>query len=297
MKIEKIKYNDERYPKLLKKIKEPPKQLYVLGNTKILNKPGIAIIGSRKCTEAGKKIAKNFASKLSSAGICINSGMAIGIDTQAHLGALSRTGETIAVLGCGLNNIYPKENEELFYKIINNGGAIISEYEKNIQPESKRFIQRNRIVSGMSIGVLVIEAAYRSGTSITAQFAKKEKKPVFCIPHDISDKLGIGTNRLLQKGAKCVVSANDILKEYDFLSELNINCAKCDNEKKENIDINLIPKEYVEIYKFLSNEPIDINDIYRNIKLEIKEISAGLTILELEGYINQLPGNKYVKVC
>ncbi len=296
MKIKEIKYNDDRYPKLLRNIKEPPEKLYVLGSTEILNKPGIAIIGSRKCTEAGKKIARNFASKLSSVGICINSGMAIGIDTQAHLGALSQTGNTVAVLGCGLNNIYPKENEELFYKIINNGGAIISEYEKNVQPESKRFIQRNRIVSGMSIGVLVIEAAYRSGTSITAQFAKREKKPIFCIPHDISDKLGIGTNRLLQRGAKCVVSINDILKEYDFLRELNTNCVKHNNEGKIDIDINVIPKEYVEIYKCLKDEPIDINYICKNTKMNVNEISAGLTILELEGYINQLPGNKFVKV-
>ena len=122
-------------------------------------------------------------------GVCINSGMAKGIDTGAHIGAIDEIGKTVAVLGCGLNNIYPKENKDLFYKIIDNGGAVISEYENNAEAESKKFIERNRIVSGMSIGVLVIEAAYRSGTSITAKFAMQEKKPIFCIPHDISDKL------------------------------------------------------------------------------------------------------------
>lgn len=288
MKIKKIMFEDYEYPEILKKIKNPPNQLYVLGDSKILNNPGIAIIGSRNCTETGKRIARNFAGKLSAEGICINSGMAKGIDTQAHIGALEQGGKTIAVLGCGLNNIYPEENKELFYKIIDNGGAIISEYENNVEPESKRFIARNRIVSGMSIGVLVVEAAHRSGTSVTAQFAKQENKPVFCIPHDISEKLGIGTNRLLQKGAKCVVNANDILNEYkDLKLERNTNV--------KQLNIQKVPKQYEEIYKILSNEPIDINYICRNIKMNITEINAALTILELEGYINQLPGNKFVK--
>lgn len=290
MKIRKIMYEDREYPKILKNIKKPPKQLYVLGNVDLLNEPGIAIIGSRNCTETGKRIARNFASKLSNEGICINSGMAKGIDTQAHIGALEQGGKTIAVLGCGLNNIYPKENKELFYEIINNGGAVISEYENNVEPESKRFIARNRIVSGMSIGVLVVEAAHRSGTSVTAQFAKAENKPVFCIPHDISEKLGIGTNRLLQKGAKCVVNVTDILNEYK-----DLKLEKNTSSNVKQLNFRKVPKQYEEIYKILSNEPTDINYICRNIKMSITEINAALTILELEGFINQLPGNKFMK--
>lgn len=224
-------------------------------------------------------------------GVCINSGMALGIDTEAHRGAIDETGKTVAVLGCGLNRIYPKENKELFYKIIDNGGAVISEYENNVEAESKLFVQRNRIVSGMSIGVLVVEAAYRSGTSITAKFAREEGKPIFCIPHDISAKLGVGTNKLLKNGAKCVVTAEDILQEYEFLRDLKVNNNQ--NNCEEKININEIPKEYREIYKSIGNEPTHINIICQKTKLNITEVNAGLTILELEGYIERLPGNTF----
>lgn len=294
MEIKQINYEDDEYPKLLKNIKNPPKQLNVLGNVELLNKPGIAIIGSRNCTDIGKQIAINFASKLSSVGICINSGMAKGIDTGAHIGAIDEIGKTVAVLGCGLNNIYPKENKNLFYKIIENGGAVISEYENNVEAESKRFIERNRIVSGMSIGVLVVEAAHRSGTSITAKMAMSEKKPIFCIPHDISDKLGVGTNKLLKNGAKCVVTAEDILQEYEFLKDLKVN--NNINKYKEKINISEIPKEYREIYKSIGDEETHINIICKKTKLDITEVNVGLTILELEGYVERLVGNTFRKM-
>lgn len=227
-------------------------------------------------------------------GICINSGMAIGIDTEAHRGAISEIGKTVAVLGCGLNRIYPKENKDLFYKIIDNGGAVISEYENNVEAESKLFVQRNRIVSGMSIGVLVVEAAYRSGTSITAKFAREEGKPIFCIPHDISAKLGVGTNKLLKNGAKCVVTAEDILQEYEFLRDLKVNNSQ--NNCEEEINITEIPKEYREIYKAIGNELTHINTICQKAKLNITEVNVGLTILELEGYIERLAGNTFKKM-
>lgn len=227
-------------------------------------------------------------------GVCINSGMAKGIDTGAHIGAIDECGKTVAVLGCGLNNIYPKENKELFYKIIDNGGAVISEYENNVEAESRRFIERNRIVSGMSIGVLVVEAAFRSGTSITAKMAMKGQKPIFCIPHDISDRLGVGTNKLLKNGAKCVVTAEDILQEYEFLRNLKVN--NNINNYKEKINIVEVPKEYREIYKSIGNEPTHINIICNKTKLDITEVNAGLTILELEGYIERLVGNTFRKM-
>lgn len=225
-------------------------------------------------------------------GICINSGMALGIDTEAHLGAIDEVGKTVAVLGCGLNRIYPKENKELFHKIIENGGAIISEYRNNEEAESKKFIERNRIVSGMSIGVLVVEAAHRSGTSITARFARAEQKPIFCIPHDISDKLGVGTNKLLKHGAKCVVTPEDILQEYEFLKQLKIDTSKEIYNSKVNIEE--IPEEYRNIYKCLGTEAVHINAICQKTRLNMTELNAGLTILELEGYINRLPGNNFV---
>ncbi len=224
-------------------------------------------------------------------GVCINSGMALGIDTEAHIGAIGETGKTVAVLGCGLNKIYPKQNKELFYQIIDNGGTVISEYEDNTEAASKLFVQRNRIVSGMSIGVLVIEAAHRSGTSITARFAMQEQKPIFCIPHDISAKLGVGTNRLLQNGAKCVITVEDILKEYKFLKDLKVDNKNNSYVKKLNIEE--IPKEYKTVYQCLGSEPIHINNICQKTKLDINEVSSTLTILELEGYVNRLPGNTF----
>lgn len=292
MKIRQIKLEDDEYPKILKNINNPPKQLNILGNVDLLNEPGIAIIGSRNCTDVGRKIARNFAQKLSSVGLCINSGMALGIDTGAHLGAIDESGKTVAVLGCGLNKIYPKQNKELFYKIIDNGGAVISEYENNTEAASKLFVQRNRIVSGMSIGVLVVEAAHRSGTSITARFAMEEKKPIFCIPHDISAKLGVGTNRLLQSGAKCVVTVEDIMQEYEFLRDLKVENKQNNYEKKINLEE--ISKEYRTVYQCLGSEPVHINSICQKMNLDITEVSSTLTILELEGYIKRLPGSTFI---
>lgn len=288
MQIEKIDFNDERYPKLLRTIKKPPKQLYLLGNADLLNKNSIAIIGSRKCSDVGAKIAKKFSTELSNVGICIISGMAKGIDTMAHIGAIKNIGKTIAVLGCGLNRIYPKENARLFYDIIDKGGAVISEYEPDEDIESRKFIQRNRIVSGIARGVLVVEAAVRSGTGITAQFAFQEKRPVFCIPHNIDEKLGKGTNKLMQKGAKCVVNAQNILDEFNELKDLKI----VDTNERESV-LKEIPSKYEELYKIIKKSPCSADIICKKTNKSIIEINCELTMMELEGFIKRIPGNSF----
>lgn len=282
-----LKKEDEEFPGRLKIIPKPPEMLYVLGNKENLNKRGIAIIGSRVCTDDGKNIAKEFAFKLSQMGLCIISGMAKGIDTSAHIGALEAGGETIAVLGAGFSHIFPKENRGLFKEIINKNGTVITEYPQNTKTCSKGFIQRNRIVSGLSDAVLVIEAKHRSGTSITAEFAIKQEKTVFCIPHSLNQKEGIGTNRLLQKGAKLVTCPEDIQK-YLKLGEVKA----C---KREKIAIN-IPKEYEEIYNEITNEPINIEEICRKLKKDIQEISYILTMLEIEGYICSMAGKNFKRI-
>lgn len=165
-----IKITDNRYPKRLLDIKNPPKQLYVEGNAELLNNKSLAIVGSRKCTSYGIKYAKEFASEISKNDITIVSGLAIGIDTIAHQFSKDSIGRTIAVVGCGLDHIYPKENEELFRQIVENDGCIISEYPNGTEVDTKKFPERNRIISGISIGVLVIEAAHRSGSTITARY-------------------------------------------------------------------------------------------------------------------------------
>lgn len=288
--VQKIKYEDEKYPDTLRNIAYPPKQLYVVGDVTLLKEKCMSIIGSRVCTPKGAEIAEDFAKKLSKRKICIVSGMAKGIDTSAHIGALKAGGKTIAVLGGGFNHIFPKENKNLFLEIIKNGGAVVSEYAENVSTSSQGFIQRNRIVSGLSMGVLVVEAKTRSGTSITADFARRQGKKVFCIAHGIEEKEGIGTNRLIKNGAKLVTCVDDILKELKINSEKNV-----DNKQEKTIEIVNIPKEYEEVYKSITKEPISIDEICKKTKLEISEVNYKLTMLELEGYIEKLPGNFFVK--
>ena len=177
-----IGVNDNDYSNMLKKLKRPPKKLYIEGNSEIINTNCIGIVGSRDCTEYGEKWCKFFVEELVKYGLTIVSGMALGIDSIAHNTAINAGGNTIAVFPSGLDNIYPEENMYLYKKILKNGGTVITEYEPNEEADSKKFLKRNRIVSGLSIGILVIEAAYRSGTSVTAKYAKKQGRDVFCIP-------------------------------------------------------------------------------------------------------------------
>ena len=177
-----LKYDDEKYPRTLKEIYNPPKKLYVNGNIENFNSPCLAVVGSRNNTEYGEKWCKYFVKEFVKYGITIVSGMAVGIDAIAHKTALKYGGKTIAVLPSGFNNIFPKENMELYKQILNSNNTAVTEYASNTKANSKRFLERNRIVSGLSLAVLVVEAAYRSGTSVTARIALSQGKKVFCIP-------------------------------------------------------------------------------------------------------------------
>lgn len=288
--MKKIKIEDDNYPKILRKTHNPPKQLYLLGNAELLYTPAIAIIGSRTCTKYGKKISENFASSLSQYGITIVSGMAKGIDSFAHQGTLENGGNTIAVLPCGLNNIYPEENKELFEKIIKNDGLIISEYEENEIADYNKFLERNRIVSGLSIGVLVVEGGYRSGTSVTANLAKEQGKKVFCIPSSLENKKGITPNKLIKEGAFLVMQAEDIVMQYP-----EYGFKKQENNKRYIEEF--VEEEYKEIYDVLKyEEKTHINEISRIVKQNINEVTYKLMMLELEEKIISLPGNNYIKI-
>lgn len=235
-------------------------------------------------------LAEKFAKSLSELGICIVSGMAKGIDSAAHIGALKVGGKTVAVLGSGFKHIFPKENKNLFSQIIKSGGAVVSEYEENTMVTSQGFIQRNRIVSGLCMGVLIVEAKNKSGTGITADFAIKQGKKVFCIAHGIDEKEGMGTNRLIKKGAKLVTCVEDITKELKINTEQNVN-----KVLEKQAEIVNIPKEYIPIYNYITDKPINIDEICKRTKLDISKINYILTMLELEGYIVQLPGKFFVK--
>ena len=180
-----INISESDYPERLRKIKNPPKKIYIEGDEKLLNKNCLAIVGTRNATEYGIRVAYEFAKKLSQEGICIVSGLAKGIDSYAHLGAKCGKGRTIAVLGCGFKHIYPEHNFKLYKEILCQGGCIISEYEPEQQYKSEYFPARNRIISGISMGVLIVEGRYRSGSSITGRLAIEQQKEVFCIPGNI----------------------------------------------------------------------------------------------------------------
>lgn len=201
------------YPEKLNNIYSSPARLYLVGDESILNKPSVAIIGCRDASDYGKKVAFNFAYELAKEGFVVISGLAREIDTYAHLGAVKAGGKTIAVLGSGLKHIYPSENKKLCNEIVKNSGAIITEYEPHTKPLPMNFPSRNRIISGLSNGVLVVEAKQKSGTLITVDYALEQGKDVFVIPGNITSINSYGTNELIKQGAKLVTNTKEIIEE------------------------------------------------------------------------------------
>lgn len=212
--IEIISIQDKEYPRVLRNIYDPPVSLYIIGNKQILNNDSIAIIGCRECSQYGSNVAKELAYNISKQKINIVSGLAKGIDSMAHKGTILAKGKTIAVLGNGLDTIYPAENAELAKEIIKNGGAIISEYPLGEKPQKQNFPERNRIVSGMSKGIIVVEAKEKSGTLITVDFALEQGRDVFVVPGNINQENSKGTNDLIKQGAKIITHYKDVLEEY-----------------------------------------------------------------------------------
>ncbi len=282
-----IEFEDKLYPENLRKIDNPPKKIYANGNIEILNSNCISIIGSRKNTKYGEKWCEKFVKEFVKYDLKIVSGMALGIDKIAHSSAIKYGGKTIAVLPSGLEKVYPMENLNLYNQIILNGGCVISEYEPEVEAISKRFLERNRIVSGLSIATVVVEAAYRSGTSVTAKMAQRQGRDVFCIPGSLDNPKSIGTNNLIKEFAKIAISPEDIINNYNFLHK---------KEVTQNIlNVEEVPKEYREIYSLITEVPININEITKKCHLELKEVSSRLTMLELDEKIVKLPGNMYIR--
>lgn len=283
-----IEYASELYPERLKYIKNPPSRLYVEGNYEILNEIGIAVIGSRTNTLYGEKVCKRFVKNLVEYNINVISGLAIGIDSIAHKSCLRNGGKTIAVLPSGLKNIYPSHHRELAQTIIDNGGAVITEYDEKIEAESQNFLERNRIVAGLGIGTLVIEGGTRSGTSVTARYTEEEGKPVFCIPSSLENIKGKGTNELIQNGSKLVTNVEDILQYYpDIVFSKN-------NIKPKDVLLD-IPKELRTVYKTIKDIPLDVNEISHKTGLSIEEVNYKTMLLLLEDWIREVPGQRFVR--
>ncbi|TYQ13150.1 UNVERIFIED_CONTAM: DNA processing protein [Acetivibrio alkalicellulosi] len=283
--------NDELYPYYLKNIYDPPSVLYVKGDIRI-NDKYIAVVGSRKATSYGLSMAHTISCELSRYGITVVSGMARGIDSYAHKGILSVGGRTIAVLGCGLDIVYPNENKKLMDSIIENG-ACVSEYLPGIAPLANNFPARNRIISGISLGVIVIEAGERSGSLITANFALDQGREVFALPGNVCSINSTGTNRLIKEGAKMVTGIEDILEE------INISFS---NENMENFFTGSfandklfkdLDKEEIKIASCLKTEPLHIDNISKKTGFSIQLVSSVLIMLELKGIVEQLPGKIY----
>ena len=281
--------HDTNYPPNLLNIKNPPAKLYVEGNEKLLQQDSIAIVGSRQCTEYGIKYAQQFAEVLADSGITIISGMALGIDSIAHKAAIKFPSSTIAVLGSGFNHIYPSENSKLFTEIIEKGGCIISEYPPEAEVDMKNFPFRNRIISALSMGILVVEANYRSGSTITARYGFEQNKPVFCLPRNIGISHGIGTNKLIQQGAMLVTNPQDILEV------LQIKPASGSVKNIVETVENLPPESLQNVYNSILYTPIHISQILDKTKLNISILNQQLFMLELEGFIKSLPGNYYAR--
>jgi len=274
--IKLILFNDLEYPKLLKEIPLPPFGLYVLGNTQILNKKAITIVGTRKATSEGKLTAFNFSKKLSQSGLIIVSGLALGIDSAAHLGCLEANRQTIAVLGGGFFNFYPKINEKLAKKIINSGGALISEYNIYSPSLAYRFLERNRITSGLSLGVLIIEAPKESGTLNTARYAIEQNRCVWVTPGPINHPNFYGSHELIKQGASLVTTPEDILKD------LNINYEN-KNEK------TVLSEEEKIIYNAIKEfgRPIDIDKIIEITNLKTQTVNKIISMLIIKNIVKE----------
>lgn len=287
-KIKTIKKSSQDYPKLLKEIHNAPKQLYVRGILPKNHDMNFAIVGTRAASEYGKTLAFKIAKELAELGFNIISGMALGIDTQAHLGALAGNGKTIAVLGSGIDNasIFPKENLTLVKKIVDSGGAVISEYAPEAKSEIWYFPERNRIVSGLSRGVLVVEAPEKSGALITAGLALEQNRDVFAIPGSIFSRNSTGANNLIKSGAKMVTSVDDILEE---LSLINLKDRKNKSEEER-----LNPEEKL-ILNIIIKEPIHIDKICEIAKMPVASVLPIISILEIQGIIKNI-GGKFVKI-
>lgn len=298
-----IKYEDAEYPEQLKKIKNPPKQLYVKGNLNNLKEYGIAIIGARQCTNYGRIVSKNFTRNLVGYNLNIISGLAFGIDSCVHKACVEAKGKTIAVLPSGFNNVYPKENEFLLNKILKSGGTAITEYPPDFKKTAESCRERNRIISGLTIATLIVEAGKYSGTTVTARHAKENGKKVFCIPASLSNEKGFGTNKMIkEKKGQIVTEVEDIIKEFPELKlkrKAGFDFTKLEDEKKakekskkikENFEI---AQENIEIYEFLCKKPKSIDEIAQGLNKPINEIAYKLTLLELQEAIEELPGKRF----
>jgi DNA processing protein len=275
---------DATYPKMLKEIYDCPTIIYLKGNIKLFNTLALGVVGSRKYTHYGKSYAYKISKECAEAGLTIVSGLALGVDAFAHEAALDALGNTIGVLGCGLDKIYPVSNFHLGKRMLDNNGLIISEFPLGTVPMKQNFPARNRIIAGLSLGVFVVEAAEKSGALITAYQSLEYDREVFALPGNIDSPNSLGTNRLIQAGAKLVISSDDILQELNIIRKTS--------QKKIK---ELIPESNDEkvVIKALRERDCLVDELIQETGLNIVAVNGVLTILEMKGYVSNLGGGRY----
>jgi DNA processing protein len=285
--------NDPDYPEFLKQTGEAPLCLYIDGNPASLLLPQLAIVGSRNATPGGRETARDFAAHLARAGLTITSGLAAGIDTEAHLGALAGNGTTIAVLGTGPDQIYPQSNTGLA-KQISEGGALVSEFAPGTPPRRDQFPRRNRIISGLSMGVLIVEAGQRSGSLITARYSGNYGREIFAVPGSIHNPLSKGCHKLIKQGAKLVETAADIVSELGSLAGALESFPDC--VAPQSLSPVHTDPDYAKLLETMGFDPVSVNRLVDRSGLTAEQLSSMLLILELEGKVNSLPGGRYQRV-
>ncbi len=297
-----VHMEDPRYPPALRQIYDPPPVLYIKGTLDRADNLAIGIVGCRRCSLYGQEQSSRLAHLLAAAGFTIVSGMARGIDTAAHTGALAAEGRTLAVQGCGLSRVFPPENVKLF-NLISASGACISELPLRAEPLPENFPPRNRIIAGLSLGTIVVEAGLRSGALITAQAALESNREVMAVPGKIDSPLSQGPHRLIKEGAKLIETVEDVMEALGYIGDqLKDQTALTAKETTEKVEMPLLETAKLNlkgdektIYDALSKEPLHIDQLIADTSLPAGTVNAGVVSLRLKGLIKQLPGNLFTK--
>lgn len=290
-----ITFDDPLYPSLLKQIYDPPLVIFVQGNKKLLNQSQLAIVGSRSASISGRETAFKLAKELAEIGLIVTSGLALGIDAAAHKGALTSDASTIAVVATGLDKVYPARHRALAQQIISHHGAIISEFLPGTLPKAGHFPKRNRIISGLSIGVLVVEAALKSGSLITARCALEQNRDVFSIPSTINNPQAKGCHWLIKQGAKLVEEVADIIDELTFVNKSGLHLNK-QNKSQEIVNKDIVKNSENkslcedELLASVGFEITPVDKVVSRSTLPVEEVLTRLTLLELSGLVVAVPG-------
>lgn len=311
-----LTYIDKDYPSLLREIAQAPPLLFIHGDAAILSEPQMAIVGTRQPTTAGQQLAGDFAAHLAEVGVVITSGLALGIDAAAHRGALTVAGgRTVAVMATGLDRVYPSRNRDLAHTIAAQGGALVSEFPPGTTALAEHFPRRNRIISGLSLGTLVVEAALKSGSLITARLAAEQGREVFAIPGSVHNPVSKGCHSLIKQGAKLVETAADILEELGPLAAVVIEQKSKTTDRQaftgsahkmtadaadpgveqtqKSVDLG---PEYQQLLDYLGTQPVAIDTLVERSGLTVESVSSMLLILELQGIVATLRGGLYTLV-